>query len=247
MSLTNPRTRLLVRGPAALIAMAGLWWLLLPAPLIFVFRHAAQFLASASCEESAGTAPAEWKLLVPVDLVIPGVPSAEPSRMHSVEFSVAHSDFLTFTVGLPIFWALMLAVPWNRKHMQPLIWGTVLTAALEIASLVLYLKTSAHVAMVQNYPSLDRNGNWFYFVAQYVAMNGFPNVIPFAVALTLHRELRQQILGFADASERPGHAGVSEPKGTRPHPGSLGPNSASVPRRTHPRSAAAASIPGRRT
>ncbi len=200
MPAASPHLRLLLRGSAALIALATIWWFLLVTPLVVVFRNVAELLGSLafggfSCETGATTASGEWKVCVPVDMVVPNRQHGGTSHVHSVDFEVERTGLFSFTFALPIYWAIILATPLSRSSVRPLVLGTAVTTTVEIAFLLLFLKTRAHLIVSQSYGAPSAVPDWFYFLGQYLSINVTPNVIPFLVALYLHRELRTRILG----------------------------------------------------
>ena len=201
MPPVSSHLRLLLRGSAVLIALAILWWCLLLTPLLFVFRNAAEFLGglafgSLSCGSQATTASGDWKFCVPMDMTVPNRRGPGRSHVTSAEFAVEPSGLFGFTFGLPVYWAVILASPWSRRSVRPLILGTAVTATLEIVLLLVFLKTYARFVVAQSNPLPDEAPNWFFFLAQYMAVNVAPNLVPFLVALSLHRDLRSLILGW---------------------------------------------------
>lgn len=208
MPRPSPHVRLLLRGTAALVGFAVVWWLFLVTPLVGAFRQSAEFLGTVAfgrfpCETGSETASGNLRFCVPVSVVVPDRETGGPSRASVAEFEVARTGLFPFTFGLPVYWALFWAV---RPHrwVRPLVVGTGLTALAEILLLLVFLKTYAHVLLAQSNPFASQTANWFYFLGQYLAVNAGPMVAPFVIALALQGELRAQVLGWVEEPARVG-------------------------------------------
>jgi hypothetical protein len=208
----KPQTRFLLLGSALLTGMLILWWFVLLNPLLFLLRGAVEVSGGAVFSgRSALTvteAPSgDWTFEVPLEATLPrSLESPTPRQMHSIDFDLARSDAGAFTFGLPVYWAIMLAAPGIRRNLRPLLLGTLAMAVLEIALLLVTAEIYAHKALAQLLPSQDPLGNWFLHFSEYLSVSAIPYVIPFAVALSMHRELRGQIFHWASAAPLPAEA-----------------------------------------
>jgi len=197
MRALEPQTRFLLRGSALLIALLTLWWFVLLGPMLFLLKGAAE--AFVSIEE---TPTGDWSLRVPLDKIVPATP-AHPvaQQIRSIDFDLPRSDAITFTFSLPVYWALILAAPGRKRLLRPLLLGTLLVSAIEIALLLLFVQITARNAASQYGGTEDPDGKWIRHVAEYLVVNVLPYAVPFVVALGLHRELRGQVLMLGEESE----------------------------------------------
>jgi len=208
----NPQTRFLLLGSALLTGMLILWWFVLLNPLLFLLRGAVQVCGGAvfsgRSELSVTEAPSgDWTFEVPLEATLPrSLENPTPQQMHSIDFDLARSDAGAFTFGLPVYWAIMLAAPGIRRNLRPLLLGTMAMAVLEIALLLATAEIYAHQALAQLLPSQDPLGNWFLHFSEYLAVSAIPYLIPFAVAIWMHRELREQIFHWAKGATLPAEA-----------------------------------------
>jgi hypothetical protein len=115
-----------------------------------------------------------------------------------VYFDIQRAGVLTFTLGLPVFWAILLAAGDLRRSLRPLAIGTVLMAAVETLMLLVLVWLGARKAAARMVPGAqDTFGAWLINVGEYVVGQVLPYVAPFVIALALHPGLRSQILPFA--------------------------------------------------
>lgn len=203
MSAARSHAHLLLRGSLALIALLAIWWFFLIAPLRFVLRYSTDFLGGllfghASCALITAMPSEDWRFCVPVDIVI-----ANHQRLNSVEFDMAPAAVAAFTFGLPVYWAVMLAAPRIRRWVRPLVLGTALMEVLEVVLLLVLLKINAYTAVARSAPSEEQAINWFLSFSHYLITSVVPYAAPFLIALSLHRELRWQILGRTGADSHP--------------------------------------------
>ncbi len=133
-------------------------------------------------------------------------PAASP-RIDSVDFTVAAADVIGFTLGLPVYWAIVLALPGPRRK-RTLLWGTLLQLAIGIASFVVFAEVTAYstLAQIRHHESAIRH--WLLEVIYYLVTAVIPYAAPVVSAVWLHPELRSRI--FAPPGE-----GVVEPAQTR--------------------------------
>ena len=199
----SPPARFLLRGSVLLAALLTLWWLVLINPLQSLLQAAAAtggaWLFSGSSELTiTDAANGDWAFEVPIEPVVPPTPpGAAPQQIYSIGFDLARADAGGFTFGLPVFWALMLAAPELRRNWRSLITGTFVMALLEVVLLLLTVKILAYKSLAQVLHSHDPVGGWFLRCGEYLAVNAIPYLLPFAVAIVLHRELREQMFQWA--------------------------------------------------
>lgn len=192
----------MLRGSLLAIVLLTVWWLLLSGPLLVLLRSAVQFSADLLPGRSSLTvtenANRDWTFEVPLEARFPATaPNLTPQQIHSIDFDMARSDANGFTFGLPVVWALMLAGPSLRRNWRPLLWGTLLMAALEVVLLLITVETLAHRSVAQLLDIHDPLSAWLWKFSDYLTVNALPYVLPFVVVLLVHRGLRQQIFQWA--------------------------------------------------
>ena len=191
MPVLEPQIRFLLRGSALLIALLTLWWFALLGPMLYLLKGAAE--AFVSIEE---TPAGDWTLRVPLEEILPATrqhPVAQQIR--SIDFDLPRGDAIAFTFSLPVYWAIILAAPGWKRSLRPILLGTVLVWAIEVALLLVFAQITARNALSQFGGIADTDGRWIRHVAEYLVVNLLPYIVPFAVALWMHRELRGQVLG----------------------------------------------------
>ena len=206
MPAGRPQGRFFLRASGLLILILVIWWFFLLQPLLFLLRVSAETCGSVvfggySHELVTVTAAGDWSFRVPLELTVAdlnGRPGA--AQIHSIDFDIARSDVIAFTFGLPVFWAIILAAPGIRRSFPPLLFGTILVAILEITLLLVFVEISARKVALQLAQSQNGLAAWFFHFADYLLVSVIPYVAPFVIALSVHRELRSQVLGWAEAA-----------------------------------------------
>jgi hypothetical protein len=192
-----PATRFLLRGSALVVVLLTLWWLAPWNPLLLLLRQAARVSGAMLLSPTLSIteiANGDWTFEVPLEATLPRtLTNPVPEQIHSIDFDLARSDAGAFSFGLPVFWAVMLAAPGLRRNLRPLLLGTLAMALLEVALLLITAETLAHQTLAHLLHSEDPIGTWCLTFSNYLAVNSIPYVLPFAIALWLHRELRAQI------------------------------------------------------
>jgi hypothetical protein len=183
MHTLEPQTRFLIRGSALLIASLSLWWFVLLAPSLYLLRNAAAIFIPVE-ENPAG----DWTLRVAID----------SQTVHSIDFDISRSDATTFTFSLPVFWAIIAAAPGFRRNLKPLLVGTPLMAAIELALLLAFAKITASSAAAQFTGGESSGHKWIHTFGVYLVVNVLPYALPFVVALSLDRQLRHDVLALAN-------------------------------------------------
>jgi len=186
--LFEPQTRFLLRGSALLVCVLILWWCVLLGPMLALLKNAAgHFLAIE--EHSSGA----WTVRVPFERTLP--PSAEQPAMRqirSIDIDMTRSDVTMFVFSLPVYWALILAVPGMGRNLRPLLLGTLVISAAEIALLLGYVEITAASAASQ-LTGAGHLSEWVRQLGFYLLVNVLPYAVPFVVALSLHRKLRREM------------------------------------------------------
>jgi hypothetical protein len=181
----EPQFRFLVRGSALLISLLTLWWFVLLGPMLYLLKSATSIFVSIE-ENSSGA----WTLRVPFEKTLPPTPQQPISRqIRSIDIDMTRSDATMFIFGLPLYWSIILAAPGLRRNVRPLILGTLVMSAVEIALLLGYAEITALSAASQ----LTGTGpvaEWIREVVFYLIVNVLPYGVPFIVALSLHSGLR---------------------------------------------------------
>lgn len=200
-----PQSRFLLLGSLLVAGLSLSWWLALMNPALFLLREAVGACGAAvSTGQSAltvtETADGGWRFEVPLEATLPQSPAhPEPRQISSIHFGMARSEVGAFTFGLPVYWALILAAPGIRRCLRPLAAGTAAVTALEIVLLLVTAEIRAHRSLAQLLQSRDPVETWFLRFSQYLTVTCMW-ALPFAVALWLHRELREQIFHWAGAA-----------------------------------------------
>jgi hypothetical protein len=198
MRKLKPQTRFLLRGSALLVALLSLWWVLLLSPMLYLLKGGAG--AFLTIEENAS---GSWTMRVPLEQWLPATPQEPAQQIHSIQFDVPRGDVTAFTFSVPVFWAIILAAPGIRRSLRPLLLGTALMAAVELAMLLAFAEISAHNTAAQLAGGGDAAGQWARRLGEYLLASVLPYATPFVVALSLHGELRGAIFAWTGAAAAP--------------------------------------------
>ena len=204
----TPQSRFLLLGSLLVAGLSLLWWLALMNPALLLLREAVGACGAAvSTEHSAlrvtESAIGGWTFEVPLEASLPQSPGhPKPRRIRSIHFGIKRSSVGAFTFGLPVYWALILASPGIRRCWLPLVAGTVAVTALEIVLLLVNAEILARSSLLELFQLQDPVEIWFLRFSDYLMVT-CRCVLPFAVALWLDRELREQIFHWAGAAAVP--------------------------------------------
>ena len=202
MPKLKPQTRFLLRGSVLLVGLLSLWWFLLLSPMLYMLKGAAG--AFLLIQENAS---GDWTLRVPLEMTLPATPQQPVAQqVHSIDFDIPRSDVIAFTFSLPVFWAIILAAPGVRRNLRPLLVGTAVMAAVEVAMLLVFAEISARNTAAQLSGGEDAVGKWARQFGEYLLASVLPYATPFVVALSLHRGLRAEIFPWSNAVEAPASA-----------------------------------------
>ena len=180
-----------------LIVCLGLWWFALREPFLAGLRAGVQAVSWLAGPEVTGeTASGDWSLRVPLERTVanPAAPGGK-LQIHSIEFELKRSDLFMFTFSLPVFWALLLAVPVERRYLRAYLAGTALCVAVEVALFFALAETSAQrsAAAVSGPPGAQTQ--WLLAVSDYLISGVVPYAAPFIIALAVHPGLRAYLFG----------------------------------------------------
>lgn len=188
--------RFLLRGSALLIGMLILWWFVSAGPMLYLLKNTA-----ASFVDIQENPSGDWTLHVPLEITLRatnGRPA--PQAIHSVDFDVPRTDLNGFTFSLPVYWAIILAAG-GRRSLRPLLLGTAVMCAFELASLLVFCQITARNAVAQLAGNQDASARWIRGFGQYLVVNALPFIVPFVLALSLHREMREAIFPWGKEPE----------------------------------------------
>lgn len=196
-------TRFLLRGSVLLIGVLTLWWFALVGPMLYLLQAGAGVFLQIEETPSSG-----WTVSVPIEIILPATPQQPLARqLRSIEFDMARSDAITFTFSLPVYWAIILAAPGVKRNLRPLLLGSAVMAAVELALLLAFAYITAREGAAQMSGAEDAAGMWIRHLGVYLVASVLPYAAPFVVALSLHRELREQVFSVGTAVGR--HAKIS--------------------------------------
>lgn len=189
----SPQTRFLLRASMYFAGSLAVWWFLLLAPLLAWTRIATDVLLNgipgAPLDTGVTVAPGKiWVLQAPV-------PAG--SQWRNVRLETAERLPAQLTVGLPLFWAIVLAAPRPRRLRWILLGGSAALLLVPPLGLLLY---AAHVVQLYVYPNTPALPRAAIAAADYMASTVVPYVLPVLLALALHGELREAVLAFGQYS-----------------------------------------------
>jgi hypothetical protein len=197
-----------MRGSVLLIGMLAFWWWVLLGPLLIVMQYAGGFALGAvhggSGEVVTVTPEGDWSLTIPLEATVQNAPDHPGlSQIHSVEFTVPRSQMAGFTFSLPVFWAIVLAAPGMRSKLRTLGWGSLLMVVVEIVLLLLFVSVTAHQTAGQLAQQQGDFEKWLLRVGNYLVSGVIPYLAPFVMAISLHPELRAQIVNWGSGAAVP--------------------------------------------
>lgn len=200
MPKLKPQTRFLMRGSALLVGLLSLWWFLLLSPMLYMLKGAAGVFLPIQ-ENASG----DWTLRVPLERTLPATPQQPVAQqIHSIDFDMPRGDATAFTFSLPVYWAIILAAPGVRRNLRPLLVGTAVMAAVELAMLLVFAEISARNTAAQLAGGGgDVVAGWARLLGGYLLASVLPYATPFVVALSLHRGLREEIFPWSNVVKAP--------------------------------------------
>ena len=223
----SPQLRFLLRGSGLFIVMLVVWWWVLLSPMLAGLRLStgAVLWLMPGGRSASGVIlqpDGDWLLRVPlpgflarqdaVQRAYGRAPGAPPVNVRSFRLTIADRIPTFFTLGFPLFWALVLAAPRSRRLWRVLAIGTGLLAVLAQLSLLLYaaysIETTLKLATSAVAVALW-NG------VEYLNVNVAPYVAPLLLAAWLHTGLRAQIFSWGAEPEPVPVPAVEEDKPRR--------------------------------
>jgi hypothetical protein len=235
MPKLRPPGRFLLRGSVLLTGLLTAWWFFLQNPMLFLLRNAAEavggLVLDVPSKKLVTEAPnGDWTFEIPIEFWAPGAsPDQGQVQFHSIDFDMARADVSAFTFSLPVYWAIMLAAPGVWRNRRALLLGSVSIALAEVVLLMICVEIFAHKAAMQMSQSHDAVANWLLPFGNYMLVLALPYLAPVVVAVWLHRDLREQILGWPNThTDRPPRTPAFEGR----RPAGLSAGSRTVPRKT---------------
>jgi len=221
--------RFLLRGSSLLIVLLALWWWVLLPPMLAGMRlstAAVLWLLPGGGSASGVTLEpnGDWVLRVPIPQPVANLDAVQQAygrapgapRVLVRSFKLAITDRIPafFTLGFPLFWALMLAAPRMPQLWRAMAGGTALLALLAQLSLLLYAACSIETTLRLATSALAVT---LWGAAAYLNVNVVPYVAPMVIAPWLHTGLRAQIFSW-NADSAPVAAVESAPPGEAEKP-----------------------------
>jgi hypothetical protein len=223
----RPQFRFLLRAGGLLVGTFLLWWFILLDPLLGWVRISGNVVLGWLPGATNGThitvlSDESWMVQVPVPaaaatradlqmLAGGGSPGAQPRKVRSFKFQTSRAKVALFTVALPLFWALMLAVPCKRLPLM-VAYGSAAIAAMMPFTVTLYAMTTIRV-----YFHIESTA-WAGFLwssAGYVNGEVLPYATSLFLGLWLNRELRAQVFSWVPAAEPCPDAAATPHEGKR--------------------------------
>jgi hypothetical protein len=194
MRPADPR-RFLLRASALLILMLSVWWFGLQSALSLGMLTATNVLFGLISDAAIVSKPSgDWDFHVPVSDSPPAVlRRIGATRIDSLDFTVSAWDVATFTVGLPIYWAVALAIE-VRPRIRALLAGSLAQVAIGVVSIAVFAQVNAYNVLARIRPDATAVSQWGRELTYYLVTTVVPYVSPLIVAVFLHPDLAGQIL-----------------------------------------------------
>jgi hypothetical protein len=224
-AINHPGLRYLARCALIFAATVSLWYFALLGPLLGVMRVSTETLlafapGSFSFTGVTTDARGDWEAAISV----PGteappwlsqyIPAGKPIPHDlTIRLTAQKTTLGYYTLGLPMYWAFVLAAPLSRRLWRALAFGTMMLAA---GALVLCLVAIGHLAA----PYLWGQGSAIAFaldVGSYLGAYVVPYIAPFLIALWLLPDVRAVILPWEPEPEaEPSVSGAPKARANRP-------------------------------
>jgi hypothetical protein len=183
----SPQSRFLARASLCFATLLAAWWFVLLPPLLGWTRLSTDFLLNAvpgAPLKTGVTVSPEgvWAMQAPIKVA--GV-------WRNVRVETGRRLPRQLTIGMPLFWAILLAAPRTRRAFRVWLGGSALLLLIPPAGLILY---AAHVAQIYVFPNLAGPARGAIGAADYVASTVAPYFGPVLIALATHPEFRRAVL-----------------------------------------------------
>jgi hypothetical protein len=184
----SPQTRFVAQATLFLAILLALWWNVLLTPLLAWTRISTDLALTAAPGASLQTGvrvlpDGSWTLQTPVKV---------GGAWRNVRVGTEKRLPIQLTVGAPLFWAILLAAPRSRRVWWIAVSGTLLILVIPPVGLLLY---AAHVVQMYVFPNAPAFARATIGLSDYMGSTVAPYLGPVLVALALHPDLRESILG----------------------------------------------------
>jgi hypothetical protein len=197
----SPQLRFLGRTVLVFLVLLTLWWLVLLDPMLFLLRGAGNLLVSAlpGADSTFGITldpQNDWSIRLPVSTALlrkwgAAQFSEGPAVYRGIRLTLPRRIPNILTVGLPLFWSVILAAPITRRTGRILAIGSAVLAALAPPLLLVCAMQLARNVLL---PGGAGAAGYLIDLVAYLATAVIPCVVPVLLAVGLHRELRETIL-----------------------------------------------------
>jgi hypothetical protein len=183
------------RTAILLVVLLALWWLVLATPLVTLLRlsveTAVPLYSLAGMQATFSGVLAEgWEFRFVLNDPTPGAAKA-------ISLTVPYGAAVAFTVSMPMYWAIAFGVPIRSQKASPLVRsfliGSALILLVEVFQFLIYLGVQTWRLKEQVHPTAGGLLQWFYSLAEYLAIYVVPYTAPILIALLIHRPLRARI------------------------------------------------------
>ena len=203
---SSPPLRFLLRATLLTATLLAVWWLVLLDPMLVGLRASAEFLIRAlpggnASYNIAVKAEGAWEIRLPVPVSIleragyarvPGGPG-----VRGVRLTIERQVLTGFTVALPVFWAVMLAAPRDKRLWRNLATGSLFFGLL--APALVLIQAAATVRGILFHGS-HHPASVVLELAAYLAGHVAPSALPVLAAVALNDGLRKQVMALSDSS-----------------------------------------------
>jgi len=186
----SPQSRFLLRASLFFAVMLLAWWFVLLGPLLAWTRVSTDFalnILPGATLKTGATVTAEGVWVVQAPVKVAGV-------WRNIRVEAGRRLPTQLTIGIPLFWAILLAAPRSREIGRLWrIWaaGNAILLAIPPVGLLLY---AAHVVQMYVFPGASPVLRAALAAADYFASTAAPYLTPVLAAVALHPELRSQVL-----------------------------------------------------
>jgi hypothetical protein len=198
----SPQLRFLGRAVLIFLLLLTLWWLVLLDPMLLVLRGAGNFLIAALPGSNSAygitvDGNRDWAIRMPLSTSLlrrwgaPAQFTEGPLPYRGIRLTLPRRIPNILTVGLPLFWSVILAAPFTRRTVRSLAAGS---AILGILAPPLVLVCAMQVARGAVFPGSIGAAGYLIDLTAYLATAVIPCVVPVLLAVALHPELRNTIL-----------------------------------------------------